>query len=276
MEANPINVFTAHFQLLVLLCHESSCLHSLPSSLLVHPAGLLSPQFGIVLFAYLSENVAQCGSPFQTFDNGNWDDYAENAKCSVLIGENADSVSCVSSGGSRECPASPALSRWKESGWRCLPTKRLFTEAVDHRNPLDPPLLLCHQIPFLLSPVSLSCSLRDLLKGLWGAKAQVGPAITETWTSVSHPHHPPTIMQRWRLSIRLPPPLPLHHHGPENTLVVHALPPCHFVETLRVATNTVCFLSPPQMSFLMVRRHSFCFITTNSLHCRLTLISNIL
>lgn len=173
-----------------------------------------------------------------------------------MIGENADSVSCVSSGGSRESPASPALWWWKESGWRCLPTRRLFTEAADHRNPLDP-LLLCHQIPFLLSPASLSCCLRGLLEGLWRSKAQAEPAITETWTSVCHPHPPhppPTVMQRQCSSIRLPL-LPLHHHGPQSTLVVHALPHYHFAETLRVATNTVCFLSPPRMSFLMVRRH---------------------
>lgn len=174
------------------------------------------------------------------------------------MGQNADSVSCVSSGGSRESPASPALSWWKESRWRCLLMKKLFTEAVDHRNRLHP-LLLCHQIRFLLSPGSLLCSLRGLFEELRGSKAQAAPGITETWTCVSHPrrpHRPPTVMQRRCSSTRLPSSLPLHHHGPESTLVVHALPRYLFVETLRVATNTVCFLWPPQMTFLTVRRHS--------------------
>lgn len=144
-------------------------------------AVFLSPQFGIVLlFLYPNGNMTKCGSPFLTIEkNKNKLCTALGGNCSLLINENADSVSCVSSGGNRESLASPALSWWKESRWRCLPTKRLFTEAVDHKNPLDP-LLLCHQIPFLLSPASLSCCLRGLLKGLWGAKAQVEPAITET------------------------------------------------------------------------------------------------
>lgn len=183
--------------------------------------------------------------------------------CAFLNDENADSVSGVTSGGSRESLANPAPSWWKEFGWHFLLTKKLYTGAVDYRN-LDL-LLLRHPLQLHPSPAFPSSSLRDFLEGLQGARAPVvEPAITETLTSVSHPHpphHPATTMQRQYSSIRPPPAPPLHRHGPESTLVVHVPPHFHYVETLRVATNTVCFLSPPQMTFLMVRRH--CIYSNN-------------
>lgn len=171
--------------------------------------------------------------------------------CTLLNDENADSVSGVTSGGSRESLANPAPSWWKEFGWHFLLTKKPYTGAVDYRNLSL--LLLRHPLQLHPSPAFLSSSLRDFLEGLQGAPVE--PAITETLTSVSHRHHPLTTMQRQYSSIRPPLAPPLHHHGPVSTLVVHVPPHFHHVETLRVATNTVCFLSPPQMSFLMVRRH---------------------
>lgn len=127
-------------------------------------------------------------------------------------------------------------------------------------------LLLHHLLRHLQSLEFRSCSLRGFLREPREAKAPAEPATTETYTSVSHPrppHHPsPAVMQRrcWFIRPPLPPPL-LHHHGLESTLGVHAPPLYRFVETLRAATSTVCFLSPLQMSFLMVRGDSLCYST---------------
>lgn len=69
-------------------------------------------------------------------------------------------------------------------------------------------------------------------------------------------------MQKRCWFTRLPLP-PLHHHGLQSTLGVHAQVPYLSVETLTAATSTAFFLSPQQMIFVMIfpcwRKHEACW-----------------